>query len=246
MPFNRTHPNGEPVIDRTQTGPPAPSPQTGTVRAEDGSIVADSATIEIPRATPVFVNQPSPFEPVIDAEGRITPRWWRFFDQLYRRTGGVVDNINRVPTVLLGAGGSVAMVIAGKVPLVSKLLSLGAPASMALAGAAPTIMNGFRTALGSMSIAGSAPTVLIDKTLLPTIGSMAVAGKLPVRILNHITTPSTGSMSISGQTPEAFYMRFLPTLGSMAITGAAPTVSILISVPTGSMTLTGELPIRVP
>ena len=161
MPFNRTWPNGEPVIDRTQTGPPAPSPQTGTVRAEDGSIVADSATIDIPRATPVFVNQPSPFEPVIDAEGRITPRWWRFLDQLYRRTGGVVDNINRIPTTLLGGSSSstVAMTITGAAPSLSWTQAMGVPASMSITGAAPTVSILVSVPLGSMTIASAAPTV---------------------------------------------------------------------------------------
>ena len=182
MPFNRTHPNGEPVIDRTQTGPPAPSPQTGTVRAEDGSIVADSSTIEIPRATPVNIDQPSPFEPVIDAEGRITPRWWRFLDQLYRRTGGVVDNINRVPTTLLGADASSTVAV---------------------------------------TIAGIAPSAEIT----------------------HIRAVGTASMSIAGNLATHYQD---PTTGSMTVAGAAPTVSILISVPVGSMALTGELPIRVP
>ena len=159
MPFLVTHPKGEPVIDRTQTGPPAPSPQTGTVRAEDGSIVADSATIDIPRATPVFVNQPSPFEPVIDAEGRITPRWWRFFDQLYRRTGGVVDNINRVPTTLIGGSSSstVAMTITGAAPSLSWTQAMGAPASMSITGG--SIVVNPLPSTGSMTITSEAPTV---------------------------------------------------------------------------------------
>ena len=159
MPFNRTWPNGEPVIDRTQTGPPAPSPQTGTVRAEDGSIVADSSTIEIPRATPVNIDQPSPFEPVIDAEGRITPRWWRFFDQLYRRTGGVVDNINRVPTTLIGGSSSstVAMTITGAAPSLSWTQAMGAPASMSITGG--SIVVNPLPSTGSMTITSEAPTV---------------------------------------------------------------------------------------
>ena len=169
---------GEPIVDRTQTGPPAPSPSTGTVRAEDGSIVADSATIVIPPPTPVNVDLPSPFEPVIDANGKITPRWWRFLDQLYRRTGGVVDNINRVPTTVLG---------------------------------------GISGSTAAMTIASDAPSAEID----------------------HIRAVGTASMTAAGQTPESFYMRFLPTLGSMAIAGTTPTVSILISVPVGSMSLTG-------
>ena len=147
------------IINRDLTGPPPP-PSTGTIRAEDGTIVADSTTLSIPPPTPVAVDQPSPFEPVIDANGRITPRWWRFFDQLYRRTGGVVDNINRVPATLLGSGGTVAMTIAGKVPLVSTLLSLGAPASMTITGAAPTVSILISMgAPASMAVTSAAPTV---------------------------------------------------------------------------------------
>jgi len=171
---------GEPIVDRTQTGPPKPSPSTGTIRAEDGSIVADSATIVIPPPTPVNVDLPSPFEPVIDANGRITPRWWRFLDQMYRRTGGVIDNINRVPTSLIGASSAstVAMTITGKVPLVSKLLSLGAPASMTIASSAPTVFGFYNPievgAPASMSITGAAPTVSVLISV-PT-GSAALTG----------------------------------------------------------------------
>ena len=129
---------GEPIVDRTQTGPPAPSPSTGTIRAEDGSIVADSATIVIAPATPVFVNQPSPFEPVIDANGKITPRWWRFFDQLYRRTGGVVDNINRVPTQLLGGNLLDPLVVTGEVAVVREHhIRVMTSGSMSLTGELP-------------------------------------------------------------------------------------------------------------
>jgi len=157
MPFQVTHPDGEPVIDRTQTGPPAP-PQTGTVRAEDGAIVADSATIEIPRATPVFVNQPSPFEPVIDANGRITPRWWRFFDQLYRRTGGVVDNINRVPTTLLGSDSS-------------------STAVLAFTGIVPTseIAHIRQVSLGSITATGGS----IVANPIPSLAILAMTGNVP-------------------------------------------------------------------
>ncbi|KKL72060.1 hypothetical protein LCGC14_2088690 [marine sediment metagenome] len=159
MPFLVTHPNGEPVIDRTQTGPPAPSPQTGTVRAEDGSIVADSATIDIPRATPVFVNQPSPFEPVIDAEGRITPRWWRFLDQLYRRTGGVVDNINRVPTTLLGADASSTVAVT-------------------IAGIAPSAEITHIRAVGTASITVTGGSIVVNP--LPLTGSMTITSEAPI------------------------------------------------------------------
>jgi len=155
---------GEPIVDRTQTGPPAPSPSTGTVRAEDGSIVADSATITIPPATPVRVDQPSPFEPVIDSEGRISPRWWRFFDQLYRRTGGVVDNINRVPTRLLGAGSVDAL---------------------ALTGAAPSaeIDEIVVMSVGSMTATGlTAQPAHSNPIEAPGTGSMTISGETPIRV----------------------------------------------------------------
>jgi len=159
MPFNRTHPNGEPVIDRTQTGPPAPSPQTGTVQSEDGSIVSDSATIDIPRATPVFVNQPSPFEPVIDANGKITPRWWRFFDQLYRRTGGVVDNINRTPTTLLGSGSPAALVFAGIIPTAEIVHTRQIGLGSITATGGSIVVNPIPS-LASLTLTGNVPTVV--------------------------------------------------------------------------------------
>ena len=160
MPFQRRwdEQSQEWVIDRDLTGPPPP-PSTGTIKAEDGSIVADSTTVSIPPATPVTVDQPSPFEPVIDANRKITPRWWRFFDQLYRRTGGVVDNINRVPATLLGSGGTVAMTITGAAPSLSWTQAMGAPANMTITGAAPSLLLRMPAA-GSMGITGGdAPTV---------------------------------------------------------------------------------------
>ena len=178
MPFQREWDDDtrEFIINRNRTGPPPP-PSTGTVRAEDGSIVADSATLSIPPPTPVTVDQPSPFEPVIDANGRITPRWWRFFDQLYRRTGGVVDNINRVPTTLIGGSSSstVAMTITGAAPSLSWTQAMGAPASMSITGG--SIVVNPLPSTGSMAIASAAPTVSILVSV--PLGSIAITGAAP-------------------------------------------------------------------
>jgi len=142
--------------NRDRTGPPPP-PETGTVRAADGTIVADSATIDIPPPTPVNVDQPSPSEPLIDGMGRITPRWWRYLDQIYRRTGGVVDNINRVPTSLLGP-------------------DFASTVAMTLTGQAPTILNPTTVSAGSMAITGTTPSVLLRT---PPSASLTLTGNVP-------------------------------------------------------------------
>jgi hypothetical protein len=152
--------NANAIVDRTQTGPPKPSPSTGTVRAEDGSIVADSSTIRILPPTPVNVDLPSPFEPVIDTTtGKITPRWWRFLDQLYRRTGGVIDNINRVPTQLLGAGSVDALAFTGIVPTVNEdhIRQVGIGSVTATGG--PVVVNPVPS-LGSLTLTGEVPTLV--------------------------------------------------------------------------------------
>jgi hypothetical protein len=133
------------AVNRDQTGPPKPSSSTGTAAASltdnDGNIVsailASSPVVGIDPPTPIEVNLPNPNEPVVMQDGRINHRWWRFFNELYLRTGGAVDAINRVPTTLLGAGSA---------------------AALALAGVAPTIKidHGPEMALGSLSLTGQA------------------------------------------------------------------------------------------
>ena len=143
--FNRRYDTdtGDYVIDRTQTGLPT-APSTGTIVSTDGSVVAISADVVIAPATPVKVNLPGPNEPVVDSRGRMNPRWWRFLNELYRRTGGPIDNINRVPTTLLGTGTA---------------------ASLTFTGAAPTIAvttnNQVFPTVGSVAITGFAPTAVV-------------------------------------------------------------------------------------
>jgi len=142
MPFYRRWDNAAQdfIIDRDLTGPPKPSPSTGTTQGPDGTIIAASATIAIAPATPVEVTQPSPFEPMVDKNGRISAKWWRFFDQLYRRTGGVMDNVNRVPTTAVGAGGTVALGLTGATStLLHNSIRKPAKVSLSFTGYAPTV-----------------------------------------------------------------------------------------------------------
>jgi hypothetical protein len=141
MPFLRRWDNLEQdyVIDRDLTGPPKPSPNTGTAQAQDGTIVGDASNVNIPPATPIPVTIPSPYEPVLDSRGSMNPRWWRFLEELYRRTGAIEDNINNVDRLL---GGSTT---AG---------------SMAFAGVAPSIIVGQTVPSASLTFTGNVPTVV--------------------------------------------------------------------------------------
>ena len=150
------------VVDRNLTGPPRPAAETGTVVSQDGTVVARSTTVAITPATPVNVDLPSPNEPLVMSDGRINHHWWRFFNQLYLRTGGVQDNINRTPTVLLGAGSEDALAFAGQTPvtridevvvgIVGSLTATGQSEEPALSSPveAPSV--------GSITITGAAPT----------------------------------------------------------------------------------------
>jgi hypothetical protein len=148
MPFQREWDDDleQYVINRDQTGPPKPSSSTGTAAAaltdNDGNIVsavlAKSPIVGIAPATPITVNLPNPSEPIVMANGRINHRWWRFFNELYLRTGGAVDAINTVPTTLLGAGSADSVALSGAAPTVQidPGAEMGA-GSIALSGAAP-------------------------------------------------------------------------------------------------------------
>ncbi len=147
MPFHRRwdSSHGEYFVDRNETGAPPP-PETGTTVQGDGVVVVANQTLQpqVPPATPVTVTFPGPNEPLVLKDGRIAPRWWRFLDELYRRTGGVVDNINKAPVTYLPTG---------------------APASLVLSGYAPTVsvttnVKEFPTT-GSLGITGFAPTVTV-------------------------------------------------------------------------------------
>jgi hypothetical protein len=163
MPFQRRWSEVERdfVVDRDLTGPPRPAPSTGTVKAEDGSIVADSSTISIPPATPVNVTLPSPLEPVIGQDGMITHRWWRFLNELYLRTGGVQDNINRVPTSLLGVGSPALLTIVGAAPSAEiSVTEVPGSGSLTLSGIAPSAFTQHNPPSAGLSIASEAPTIV--------------------------------------------------------------------------------------
>jgi len=141
MPFNqRFNPEtGLKFRDDTLTGPPPP-PETGTIVEETGLVVADSDTVVIAPATPVRVTIPGPREPVIDASGKITPRWWRFFEELYRRTGAIEDNINNTSRTLTGLGTTGSVVIASSAPSIQIAHIQAVPVTgLSLSGQSPTI-----------------------------------------------------------------------------------------------------------
>jgi hypothetical protein len=104
MPFNREwrQANGDEAglfVNRDRTGPPVP-PQPGVLQTEDGIVVGADTTLVGPATTvlqpdkAIPVTIPGPREPVLDATGIMAPRWRRFFEELYRRTGALEDNIN--------------------------------------------------------------------------------------------------------------------------------------------------------
>lgn len=162
MPFNRVYDLSEReyVIDRDLTGPPKPIVHTGTVKGEDGTIIGSSDTIDIPPATPVKVNLPSPYEPIIDANNRITPSWWKFLNELYQRTGGITDNINKVLTTVLGGVSTDALIFTGNVPTVE-------------------IDHIRMVGTVSMAFTGTVPTVEIDHIRTPTTQAMIFTGNVP-------------------------------------------------------------------
>ena len=162
MPFQRIFDpdTSEFIIDRDLTGPPKPVVLTGTTKAEDGTIVATSDTIVVPPATPVQVNLPSPFEPIIDANGRITPNWWKFLNELYQRTGGNQDNIIKISTTWIVAGSPDALIFTGAAPSVEidHIRQVGT-ASITTTGATPTIGHFIDVPVGSILFAGKIPTI---------------------------------------------------------------------------------------
>jgi hypothetical protein len=151
------------VVDRDLTGPPKPAAETGTVVSQDGTIVAHSETVAITPATPVNVDLPSPNEPLVMSDGRINHHWWRFFNQLYLRTGGVQDNINRTPTTLLGAGSVDALVLSGKLPTIQhNRVSAPTTGTVTVSGktAQPALSSPVEApSVGSITITGAAPTI---------------------------------------------------------------------------------------
>ena len=164
MPFKRRWSREERthIIDRDLTGPVRPVPDTGTQVTEDGIVVADSSNLNIPPATPMPVTIPGIREPVLDALGSMSPRWWRFFEELYRRTGAIEDNINNANRFLSGSGTS---------------------GSIALAGVAPTaeISVTESPSTGSLSLAGVTPFAVSSSPIItPSTASLGLTGDVPV------------------------------------------------------------------
>ena len=140
MPFQRRQLNGEKEPDRTQTGHLAP-PEPGRAQTEDGAIVGAGASPSIIKAaTEVVVTLPGPREPVFDAKGNMAPRWYRFFSELYRRTGGTQDNVNFVPVFRKLSPTTAALSFVGAAPTAEISVTEAVPSGiLALAGAAPMV-----------------------------------------------------------------------------------------------------------
>ena len=163
MPFQRRYDRATRafIVDRTLTGPPRPVPSTGQAQTADGSIVSSAANTDIPPATPIKVSIPGINETVVDSRGVMSPRWWRFFEELYRRTGALEDNINSTELILGQSTTTVAVVITTATPTaeITHIRQVGLGIITAT-GAAPSILNGFQPTLGSLAMTGNVPTVV--------------------------------------------------------------------------------------
>jgi hypothetical protein len=90
----------------------------------------------------------------------MSPRWWRFFEELYRRTGAIEDNINNADRVLTGAGTTGTLALAGVAPTAEISVTEAVPVgALALASEAPTVIVPTVPG-GSLSLAGVAPTIV--------------------------------------------------------------------------------------
>lgn len=153
------------IADRTLTGPAKPSAETGTIAKTDGTVIVANQNVQpsVPPSTPVNVILPSPNEPIIGKDGKINHNWWRFFNQLYLRTGGVLDNVNQVHTTYAISGGVDALAFTGE----TSVLDL-------------TIFVYKYPAAGSATITGETPeSLLASPTELPPAGSVTITGLEP-------------------------------------------------------------------
>ncbi len=161
MPFQRRYDRDTRtfIVDRTLTGPPRPVPSTGTAQAADGSIVSFAANTDIPPATPIRVSIPGINETVVDSRGVMSPRWWRFFEELYRRTGAIEDNINSTELILGQSTTTGALAFTGNAPTAEtthiRQVGLG---SITTTGGAVRVNP--IPSLASLTITGNAPTVV--------------------------------------------------------------------------------------
>jgi hypothetical protein len=140
MPFQREYEGGIQVINRDRTGPPRP-PEPGIAQTSEGTIVGSvTDPFTINPGTEVKVNLPGPRESFLDARGNVSPKWYRFFNELYRRTGGPKDNVN----------------------FVGQFRDIGlTPAGLVLTGAAPIaqITHTRQMSVGSLTLTGTVPTL---------------------------------------------------------------------------------------
>ena len=144
-------------INRDRTGPP-PAPETGKTVTTDGTVVGDSSGVSIPPPTPIKVNLPGPNEPVIDARGMLTPRWRRFIEELYRRTGAYEDNINSVDRDVGSTSTTGSLAITGYAPLAKEDHYISpSTASVAISSSAITAVVSNSPAAASLSISSEAP-----------------------------------------------------------------------------------------
>lgn len=139
MPFQRRFQGGVKIVDRTQTGIPRP-PNTGVAQTEEGVIVGSLDNGIIEPGTAVKVSFPGPKESLLDPAGHMSPRWYRFLSELYRRTGGPNDNVNFVGTLRNIAFSPDSLAITGVAPSVeiahTRMMTVG---SVTLTGVAPTV-----------------------------------------------------------------------------------------------------------
>ena len=165
MPFHKVwNPvTGTKVTNRDQTSPPPP-PETGLATEADGTVILanQNTTPNIPPATPITVTFPGPNEPMVLPNGMISPRWWRFLNELWRRTGGYQDNINKISSIyFFPTSGS--LVLSGVAPTIN-IAEIGAPStvSVAMTGQAtyPFTSSPVRSPdTASVTTTGAAPTV---------------------------------------------------------------------------------------
>jgi hypothetical protein len=147
------------IINRDRTGAPKPVPSTGTAQATDGTIIADSVNLDVPPATPIRVTIPGINETVVDSRGRMSPRWWRFFEELYRRTGAIEDNINSTERLLGGGTTTGSMAFTGAAPVISRFVDLPV-GSASFTGIAPSIVVGQTVPVASLTFTGNVPTIV--------------------------------------------------------------------------------------
>jgi hypothetical protein len=147
-------------VPNTSATGPVPPPETGVIAETDGDLkVANQAVFPaVPPVTPVEVILPSPNEPIIGRDGKINHNWWRFFNQLYRRTGGHQDNVNRILRSYIIAGSPDALAFTG--------------------GGAPTldIEEGAKPTAGSATLSGQLPLMFNSSPVKATSsGSATIA-----------------------------------------------------------------------